>query len=100
MIKVKLFLVCGRQSTVGLAKYTPPKFSLINHLGQRFFGAYLVLIIFQYNTLFVVFVGLSEWDEDDIIAQVIAQSQQEYLDNLKKNAQGTREPNPGCSKDS
>jgi OTU domain-containing protein 5 len=30
--------------------------------------------------------GLSEWDEDDIIAQVIAQSQQEYLDSLKRAA--------------
>jgi len=25
------------------------------------------------------------WDEDDILAQVMAQSQQEYLDSLKKS---------------
>lgn len=30
-------------------------------------------------------LGLSDWDEDDIIAQVIAQSQEEYLNSLKKN---------------
>ncbi|KAK2183117.1 hypothetical protein NP493_323g06075 [Ridgeia piscesae] len=30
--------------------------------------------------------GLSQWDEDDILAQVMAQSQQEYLDSLRKNA--------------
>ncbi|KAJ8301676.1 hypothetical protein KUTeg_020663 [Tegillarca granosa] len=30
--------------------------------------------------------GFTEWDEDDILAQVMAQSQQEYLDSLKKNA--------------
>ncbi|KAH9518967.1 OTU domain-containing protein 5 [Bulinus truncatus] len=28
--------------------------------------------------------GLSDWGEEDILAQVIAQSQQEYLDSLKK----------------
>lgn len=32
-------------------------------------------------------VGLSDWmDEDDIMAQVIAESQKEYLDSLKKSA--------------
>lgn len=30
--------------------------------------------------------GYPEWNEDDILAQVMAQSQQEYLDSLKKNA--------------
>lgn len=30
--------------------------------------------------------GYQEWDEDDILAQVLAQSQQEYLDSLKKNS--------------
>ena len=34
----------------------------------------------------ILSVGLSDWDEDDIIAQVMAQSQREYLDSLKKNA--------------
>ncbi|ESO82332.1 hypothetical protein LOTGIDRAFT_53774, partial [Lottia gigantea] len=29
--------------------------------------------------------GLSDYDDNDILTQVIAQSQQEYLDNLKKN---------------
>ena len=31
-------------------------------------------------------VNFSDWDEDEILAQVIAQSQHEYLDSLKKNA--------------
>ena len=30
--------------------------------------------------------GYQDWDEDDILAQVLAQSQQEYLDSLKKNS--------------
>ncbi|XP_060079189.1 OTU domain-containing protein 5-like [Ylistrum balloti] len=30
--------------------------------------------------------GYPEWNEDDILAQVMAQSQQEYFDSLKKNA--------------
>ena len=29
-------------------------------------------------------IGLSDWDEDDIMAQVIARSQQEYMDSLKQ----------------
>ncbi|XP_013391658.1 OTU domain-containing protein 5-B-like isoform X2 [Lingula anatina] len=35
--------------------------------------------------------NLSDWvtDDDDILAQVMAQSQQEYLDSLRKNAAGT-----------
>lgn len=28
--------------------------------------------------------GLSEWEDAGIVAQVLAASQQEYLDNLKK----------------
>ncbi|XP_005113608.2 OTU domain-containing protein 5-A, partial [Aplysia californica] len=32
------------------------------------------------------FYGVSDWAEEDILAQVMAQSQQEYLDNLKKKA--------------
>lgn len=30
------------------------------------------------------FSGLSEWEDAGILAQVLAESQQEYLDNLKK----------------
>lgn len=41
------------------------------------------------NRLPPTMFGLTEWDEDDILAQVIAQSQQEYLDSLKKNAAST-----------
>ena len=36
-----------------------------------------------------VSTGLTQWDEDDILAQVMAQSQQEYLDSLRKNANAT-----------
>ncbi|XP_062591563.1 OTU domain-containing protein 5-B-like [Saccostrea cucullata] len=39
--------------------------------------------------------GLSDWiDEDDIMAQVIAQSQKEYLDSLKKSASSPPSPAP------
>jgi OTU domain-containing protein 5 len=34
----------------------------------------------------LLFSGYQDWDEDDILAQVLAQSQQEYLDSLKKNS--------------
>jgi hypothetical protein len=39
--------------------------------------------------------GLSDWmDEDDIMAQVIAQSHNEYINSLKKSAAPTPSPNP------
>ncbi|XP_052678620.1 OTU domain-containing protein 5-B-like [Crassostrea angulata] len=39
--------------------------------------------------------GLSDWmDEDDIMTQVIAQSQKEYLDSLKKSASSSPTPDP------
>lgn len=37
---------------------------------------------------FTFTAGLSDWSEEDVLAQVIAQSQQEYLDSLKKKATG------------
>ncbi|KAL5014916.1 hypothetical protein ScPMuIL_009186 [Solemya velum] len=43
------------------------------------------------NQLPVSMFGLSEWDEDDILAQVIAQSQQEYLNSLKNSAVSSME---------
>lgn len=43
----------------------------------------------------------ANYSEEDILAQVIAQSQQEYLDSLKKNASSTPPPGdnhaPSCS---
>ena len=37
--------------------------------------------------------GFSEWgDEDDVLARVIAQSQHEYLANLKRNASTNQQP--------
>ena len=32
-----------------------------------------------------VFVGFSEWEDDQILAAVLAASQQDYLNSLKKN---------------
>lgn len=32
-----------------------------------------------------IYADLANWDEDDLLAQVMAQSQREYLDSLKKN---------------
>lgn len=37
----------------------------------------------------VAAAGLGSWDEDDILAEVMARSQQEYLDSLKKNVGGS-----------
>ena len=40
-------------------------------------------VLMPYN----IILGLcNEWEEDDIIAQVMAQSQQEYLDSLRTKA--------------
>ncbi|KAL1129622.1 hypothetical protein AAG570_012567 [Ranatra chinensis] len=43
--------------------------------------------------------GLSEWEDADILARVLAQSQQEYLDNLKKS-RGITPQNKECTTDS
>ena len=32
--------------------------------------------------------GLSEWEDDRILAAVLAASQQEYIDSLRQNARG------------
>ena len=36
-------------------------------------------------------VGLSEWEDDRILAAVLAASQQEYLQGLKQNSRGGAE---------
>lgn len=43
----------------------------------------------------IFFLGLSEWEDAGIVAQVLAASQQEYLDNLKK----ARDANSGTQSD-
>ncbi|XP_035377809.1 OTU domain-containing protein 5-A isoform X3 [Electrophorus electricus] len=40
--------------------------------------------------------GLTDWEDDEILASVLAVSQQEYLDSIKKNATH-REPSPDSS---
>ncbi|XP_051957532.1 OTU domain-containing protein 5b [Xyrauchen texanus] len=40
--------------------------------------------------------GLTDWENDDVLASVLAASQQEYLDSLKKNAMH-RESSSDCS---
>ncbi|XP_040180208.1 OTU domain-containing protein 5 isoform X3 [Rana temporaria] len=40
--------------------------------------------------------GLKDWDDDEILASVLAASQQEYLDSVKKNAL-RRDPSPDHS---
>lgn len=40
--------------------------------------------------------GLNDWDDDDILASVLAVSQQEYLDTVKKSAL-RRDPSPDHS---
>ncbi|XP_060599836.1 OTU domain-containing protein 5-B-like [Ruditapes philippinarum] len=48
-----------------------------------------------------IYADFANYSEEDILAQVIAQSQQEYLDTLKKNASSTPPPGdnhaPSCS---
>nr|XP_015207080.1 PREDICTED: OTU domain-containing protein 5 [Lepisosteus oculatus] len=40
--------------------------------------------------------GLTDWEDDEILASVLAVSQQEYLDSMKKNSMH-REPSPDSS---
>lgn len=40
--------------------------------------------------------GLNDWDDDEILASVLAVSQQEYLDSMKKN-KVHRDPPPDKS---
>ncbi|XP_074644718.1 OTU domain-containing protein 5-like isoform X2 [Tubulanus polymorphus] len=79
-------------STPGSAMHSTSAVGLSNHdigaccssdgaIGGSGFGETTSLM----NQLPPTMFGLAEWDDDDIIAQVIAQSQQEYLDTLKKN---------------
>lgn len=42
----------------------------------------------SYNCLFPTSAGLSEWEDDRVLAAALAASQQEYIDSLKKNARG------------
>ena len=61
----------------------------------------------EYFYMYLFFSSISisadfaNYSEEDILAQVIAQSQQEYLDNLKKNASSSPPPGdnhvPSCS---
>ena len=37
---------------------------------------------------FLKFAGLSEWEDDRVLAAVLAASQQEYIDSLKQNSRG------------
>jgi len=41
--------------------------------------------------------GLREWDDTGILAQVLATSQQEYIDDLKKRSQLHPDDRPGPS---
>lgn len=33
-------------------------------------------------------IGLSEWEDDRVLAAVLAASQQEYIDSLKRTSKG------------
>ena len=43
------------------------------------------LCVISNSTIYFFTADLANWDEEDLIAQVMAQSQREYLDTLKKN---------------
>lgn len=46
---------------------------------------------------FILFIhiGMSKWDDIDILTQVLATSQQEYLDSLKKQRDEQKEDSDG-----
>lgn len=54
------------------------------------------LITWWCFVLFFFVKGLTDWEDDEILASVLAVSQQEYLDSMKKNAMH-REPSPDSS---
>ncbi|XP_063072669.1 OTU domain-containing protein 5-A-like [Engraulis encrasicolus] len=51
----------------------------------------------DYRTLMHMSPTAFGWEEDDILASVLAVSQQEYMDSMKKNASLHREPSPDPS---
>ncbi|XP_028923145.1 OTU domain-containing protein 5 isoform X2 [Ornithorhynchus anatinus] len=74
------------QSSVGADRATSPLVSLYPALECR------ALIQQMSPTAF----GLNDWDDDEILASVLAVSQQEYLDSMKKNTLH-RDPPPDKS---
>lgn len=46
---------------------------------------YHSICLFIYLFIFVI-AGFSEWEDESILAAVLAESQKEYLENLKKGA--------------
>jgi len=46
------------------------------------------------------FSGLSDWEDAGLLAQVLAASQQEYLDGLKKTQNENHQDQDKCSNDS
>lgn len=41
----------------------------------------------------VMLLGLTDWEDSDILSQVLATSQQEYLDSLKQSRSSTSSGN-------
>lgn len=74
-----------------------PDISLFNRLPPEVFGITFELVdiykkyIFKEDTSFIVivnffnFLGLTDWEDSHILSQVLATSQQEYLDSLKQS---------------
>lgn len=60
----------------------------LHELDHRVAIGTLVELIYFDNTILFVFViaGFSEWEDESILAAVLAESQKEYLENLKKGA--------------
>ena len=58
------------------------------------FPAFLCLCKHKWTIsgVYDAFAGLSDWSEEDILAQVMAQSQQEYLESLKQRASTSAQP--------
>ncbi|XP_030162291.1 OTU domain-containing protein 5 isoform X3 [Lynx canadensis] len=75
------------QFSAGADRATPPLVSLYPALECR-------ALIQQMSPS--AFAGLNDWDDDEILASVLAVSQQEYLDSMKKN-KVHRDPPPDKS---
>lgn len=56
-------------------------------------------LLFYIHLYIYVCVGISKWDNIEILTQVLATSQQEYLDNLKKQHDNKEENNKKYSND-
>ncbi|XP_064486928.1 OTU domain-containing protein 5-B-like [Ornithodoros turicata] len=79
----------GDEATSGVLREQATGTTVVGHAEESF---PLVETASFLNNLPPAMFGLSDWDDSDILAQVLAQSQQEYLDSLKRSTASQGSP--------